>query len=144
MITETTVIAGIIGACGTAIALIIRSLFSRNQNSKDRMDHEENLIKLSSSMNDVSHVISELKVDINEKLSKIDKKIDDFQLEQNKTNVATLRHSITSTYEEYKDEGKIPNIVYESTMSLYDCYKRQGGNSYVDEEVDRMKDWEKF
>jgi hypothetical protein len=35
MITETTVIAGIIGAAGTAIAMVIKSLFSRNQNRKD-------------------------------------------------------------------------------------------------------------
>lgn len=144
MITESTVIAGIIGAAGTAIALIIKSLFSRNQNSKDRMDHEENLIKLASSMSDVNDVVKELKTDLADKLNKIDEKIEGFQREQEKTNVATLRHSITSTYEEYKDDKKMPNIVYESTMSLYDCYKRQGGNSYVDEEVEKMKGWDKF
>ena len=46
MITETSIIAGIIGAAGTAVALVIKSLFSRNQNRKDQQEHEENLLKI--------------------------------------------------------------------------------------------------
>lgn len=124
--------------------MIIKAAFSRNQNKKDQYEHEENLIKLASVMGDVDKTVTRFKEEISERLQTIDDKISSFQKEQERTNIATLRHSITSTYESFKDKEEIPNIVYESTMSLYDCYKRQGGNSYVDEEIEKMKGWKKF
>ena len=144
MITETTVIAGIIGAAGTAIAMVIKSLFSRNQNRKDQQDHEENLLKIAATMNGVNQALDDFRTTVNEGFNKVNDSLDEFKAEQREVNVALLRHNITDTYENFKEEKKMPNIIYESTMSLYDNYKKCGGNSFVDEEVDEMKRWEKF
>ena len=147
---EPTLIGAIIGAAGTAIAVIVKSLFSRNQNSKDRMDHEENLLKIGTEMNDVSHSISELKAEISssleklsERLDDVDSKLDDFAAEQKSINIVSLRHSITQVFYSYKDKKEIPSAIYQSTMNLYDQYKALGGNSYVSEEIEEMKNWKK-
>ena len=144
MITETTVIAGIIGAAGTAIAMVIKSLFSRNQNRKDQQEHEENLLKIAATMNGVNQALDDFRTTVNEGFNKVNDSLDEFKVEQREVNVALLRHNITDTYENFKEEKKMPNIIYESTMSLYDNYKKCGGNSFVDEEVNEMKLWEKF
>lgn len=144
MITETTVIAGIIGAAGTAIAMVIKSLFSRNQNRKDQQEHEENLLKIAATMNGVNQALDDFRTTVNEGFNKVNDSLDEFKAEQREVNVALLRHNITDTYENFKEKKKMPNIIYESTMSLYDNYKKCGGNSFVDEEVDEMKRWEKF
>ena len=147
---EPTLIGAIIGAAGTAIAMIIKSLFTRNQNSKDRMDHEENLLKIGTEMNDVNSSISELKAEINlnlnklsERLDKVDSKLDNFAAQQKSINVVSLRHSITQVFYSYRDKKEIPGAIYQSTMNLYDQYKALGGNSYVSEEIEEMKNWEK-
>lgn len=144
MITETTVIAGIIGATGTAIAMVIKSLFSRNQNRKDQQEHEENLLKIAATMNGVNQALDDFRTTVNEGFNKVNDSLDEFKAEQREVNVALLRHNITDTYENFKEEKKMPNIIYESTMSLYDNYKKCGGNSFVDEEVNEMRGWTKI
>lgn len=147
---EPTLVGAIIGAVGTAIAVIVKSLFSRNQNSKDRMDHEENLLKIGTEMNDVTRLISEFRTEMNstfnelkERLDDVDNKLDDFAAEQKSINIVSLRHSITQVFYVYKDKKEIPNAIYQSTMNLYDQYKALGGNSFVSEEVEEMKNWKK-
>lgn len=147
---EPTLIGAIIGAVGTAIAVIVKSLFSRNQNSKDRMDHEENLLKIGTEMNDVTRLISELRTEMNstfdelkERLDNVDSKLNDFAAEQKSINIVSLRHSITQVFHSYKDKKEIPSAIYQSTMNLYDQYKALGGNSFVSEEVEEMKNWKK-
>lgn len=146
MITETTVIAAIIGAAGTALVGVIKAAFSRNQNKKDQMDHEENLVKISQGINYVDAALSDIKntfTEINIKFDKFENKLDKFHDEQKMVNQALLRHDITATYECFKDKGEMPKVIYESTMSLYDNYKASGGNSFIDEEVEEMKKWKK-
>lgn len=147
---EPTLVGAIIGAVGTAIAVIVKSLFSRNQNSKDRMDHEENLLKIGTEMNDVTRLISEFRAEMNstfdelkERLDDVDNKLNDFAAEQKSINIVSLRHSITQVFYVYKDKKEIPNAIYQSTMNLYDQYKALGGNSFVSEEVEEMKNWKK-
>ena len=144
MITETTVIAGIIGAAGTAIAMVIKSLFSRNQNRKDQQEHEENLLKIAATMNGVNQALDDFRTTVNEGFNKDNDSLDEFKAKQREVNVALLRHNITDTYENFKEEKKMPNIIYESTMSLYDNYKKCGGNGFVRSEIEEMKRWEKF
>lgn len=141
---ETVLTAGVIGAVGSAIAMIIKAAFSRNQNKKDQQDHEENLLKIAATMNGVSSSLDGFRKEMTEGFKEVNDKIDSFRIEQKDVNIALLRHNITSTYEDFKGEGKMPNIVFESTMSLYDNYKQCGGNSFVDEEVQEMKRWEKY
>lgn len=139
MITETTVIAAIIGAAGTALVGVIKAAFSRNQNKKDQMDHEENLLKIAQTMNGVGSAME----DVRKSVLGLGVQLDGFHDEQKLVNQALLRHDITATYECFKDKKEMPKVIYESTMSLYDNYKRAGGNSFIDDEVNEMKKWKK-
>lgn len=147
---DPVVIGAIIGAIGTAIVGIIKAAYGRNQNKQDQQVHEENLVKLSSSMTNVNQAISELRNEMtslfngfSKDLDKLDRKLDDFHSEWKDYNVVMLRHDITSVYEYYKDRAAIPKVVYESTMSLYDKYQGLGGNSYVHDIIEEMKTWSK-
>ena len=147
---ETAVIAAIIGAVGTALVGIIGAFKKRSQDRKDQLDHEENLVKLSSSMTNVNQAISELRGEImpvlnglSKDLDRVDRKLEDFHSEWKDYNIVMLRHDITSVYEHYKDAAAIPKVIYESTMNLYDKYSSLGGNSYVHEIVEEMKTWSK-
>ena len=148
---ETAVIAAIIGAVGTALVGIIGAFKKRSQDRKDQLDHEENLVKLSSSMTNVNQAISELRSEImpvlnglSKDLDRVDKKLEDFHSEWKDYNIVMLRHDITSVYEHYKGAAAMPKIIYESTMNLYDKYSSLGGNSYVHEIVEEMRQWEKI
>lgn len=147
---ETAIVAGIIGAVGVALVNVIKALYSRNQNKVDQQTHEENLIKLSSSMTNVNQAISELRNEImpmlnglSKDLDRVDRKLEDFHTEWKDYNIVMLRHDITSVYEHYKGSAAMPKVIYESTMSLYDKYQALGGNSYVHEIVEEMKTWKK-
>lgn len=147
---ETAVIAGIIAAVGVALVNIIKAAFGRNQNKKDQIDHEENLIKLSSSMTNANQAISELRAEIMPMLNRLSKdldvvdgKLEDFHSEWKDYNIVMLRHDITSVYQNYKSSAAIPQGIYQSTMELYDRYEGLGGNSYVHEIVEEMKEWKK-
>lgn len=146
----TALIAAIIGAVAAGVVNIIKAAFSRNQNKKDQLDHEENLIKLSSSMTNVNQAISELRAEImpmlnglSKDLDRVDRKLEDFHTEWKDYNIVMLRHDITSVYEHYKDAAAMPKVIYESTMNLYDKYQALGGNSFVEDEVEEMKTWQK-
>lgn len=147
---ETAIIAGIIGAVGTALVGIIGAFKKRSQDRKDQLDHEENLVKLSSSMTNVNQAISELRSEMSSLLKgmgrdidRIDRKLEDFHSEWKDYNIVMLRHDITSVYQHYKDSAAIPQGIYQSTMELYDKYQSLGGNSYVHEIVEEMKTWSK-
>lgn len=58
---EPAILAGIIAAAGVALVNIIKAAFSRNQNKKDQLDHEENLLKIGTEMTNVNTEISELR-----------------------------------------------------------------------------------
>lgn len=148
---ETAVIAAIIGAIGTALVGIIGAAKKRSQNRKDQLDHEENLIKLSSSMTNVNQAISELRSEMSSLLNgmskdmdRIDRKLEDFHLEWKDYNIVMLRHDITSVYQHYKDSAAIPQGIYQSTMELYDKYSSLGGNSYVKTIIKEMETWSKI
>ena len=95
-------------------------------------------------MNGVDSALKEFKATMDKGFDDINEKIQNFKFEQDACNIALMRHSITQTYEDWKEKGEIPEIVYESTLSLYDNYKKCGGNSFVDEEIEEMKGWKKF
>lgn len=147
---DPVIIGGLIGAIGTALAVVIKALYSRNQNKQDQQIHEENLVKLSSSMTNVNEAISELRNEMlslfrgmSKDMDRMDRKLEDFHSEWKDYNIIMLRHDITSVYEHYKSSAAMPQAIYESTMNLYDKYQKLGGNSYVHEIVDEMKTWSK-
>lgn len=143
-------IGTIIGAAGTVLVNLIKAAYGRNQNRKDQQIHEERLLKIGTEMNGVSSSILELKKEINsslnklnERLDKVDSKLDNFAAEQKLINVVSLRHSITQVFYSYGDKKEIPSSVYQSTMNLYDQYKALGGNSFICGEIEEMKSWKK-
>lgn len=143
---STALIAGIsasVAAIGTVLVNVIKAAYGRNQNKKDQQLHEENLLKIGTEMNDVSRSISELRTEINSNLDKLNSKLGDFAAEQKSINIVGLRHSITQVFYSYKEKKEIPNAIYQSMMNLYDQYKALGGNSFVSEEVEEMKLWDK-
>lgn len=147
---DPVVIGAIIGAIGTAIVGIIKAAHGRNQNKQDQQVHEENLVKLSSSMTNVNQAISEIRISMNEafnevrnSIDKLDRKLDDFAAEEKQINIVSLRHSITQVFHTYKDKKEIPAPIYQSTLNLYDQYKQLGGNSFVSDEIEEMKSWKK-
>ena len=148
---DIAIISGIIAAVGVALVNLIKAVHGRNQNNKDQLEHEENLIKLSSSMTNVNQAISELRAEImpmfngfSKNLDIIDGKLEDFHSEWKDYNIIMLRHDITSVYQNYKSSAAIPQGIYQSTMELYDKYEDLGGNSYVHEIVEEMKTWERI
>ena len=147
---EPVIIGGIIGAVGTALVGLIKAAYSRNQNKKDQMDHEENLLQIGATMNNVNQEISELRRTLNDcfsglskDLDRLDRKLEDFHSEQKVYNVAMIRHDIVQVYEFYKSSAAMPSDVYESTMNLYDMYKKIGGNSFIDELISEIKSWKR-
>lgn len=143
-------IGGVIGAIGSAAVIIINAFYKRNQNKKDQLEHEEKLLEIGASMSGVTTAIHQLEQELNYNFKKIkdqfdetNAKIDQFRQEQKEVNVVLLRHSITQTYENYKDEKEMPKLLYQSSLNLYDQYHRLGGNSFVTEEIEEMKTWKK-
>ena len=148
---DIAIISGIIAAVGVALVNIIKAVFSRNQNKKDQFDHEENLLKIGTEMTNVNTEISELRKEMKDLLVRmgrdvdiIDGKLEDFHSEWKDYNIIMLRHDITSVYQNYKSSAAIPQGIYQSTMELYDKYEDLGGNSYVHEIVEEMKQWKRI
>ena len=147
----TALIAGIsalVGAVGVALVNLIKAVHGRNQNKKDQLEHEENLLKIGTEMTNVNIEISELRKEImsvvngiSKDLDRMDKKLEDFHSEQKSINLVMLRHDIVQVYEYYKSSAAIPTDLYESTMNLYDQYKAAGGNGFITEIMEEMKTW---
>ena len=147
---DIAIISGIIAAVGVALVNIIKAVFSRNQNKKDQLDHEENLLKIGTEMTNVNTEISELRkemkallIGMGRDVDRIDRKLEDFHSEQKSINLVMLRHDIVQVYEYYKSSAAIPTDLYESTMNLYDQYKEAGGNGFISQIVEEMKKWER-
>jgi iron-sulfur cluster repair protein YtfE (RIC family) len=75
-----------------------------------------------------------------ERFDKIDKK----NLENDETNIAMLRNTITHIYFKYKDVKKIHHYEKENLVSLYERYEQLHGNHYVKMIVEEMEDWEEI
>lgn len=81
--------------------------------------------------------------EIKEGMEDLTDKFNDFRIEQKSYNIAMIRHEIVDTYETYKDQKRIPLPVYQSILDLYDKYKGLGGNSFVHEVIEEIKEWDK-
>lgn len=59
-----------------------------------------------------------------------------------KRDLVSLRHSITTIYEEHKAQKKFPIHIKEDLFSLYEEYEKLGGNSYVHQIMEEMRTWD--
>lgn len=149
------IIAAIGAGIGTVVAaigtLIVNTIKAKKQKTGDlelQYQHQENLVKLTSSMTDVNERINEFRNEVmpilngvSKDIDRIDRKLEDFHTEWKDYNIVMLRHDITSVYQQYKGSAAIPQGIYQSTMELYDKYSKLGGNSYVRDIVEEMKGW---
>ena len=60
----------------------------------------------------------------------------------NKSTKCTLRNDILDIYDRCKESGKITRYQLQSIMYSYDRYKKLKGNSFVDEIIDRIQNFE--
>ena len=60
----------------------------------------------------------------------------------NKSTKCTLRNDILDIYDRCKDKKQISRYQLQSIMYSYDLYKKRKGNSFVDEIVDRVQNFE--
>lgn len=60
----------------------------------------------------------------------------------NKSTKCTLRNDILDIYDRCKDSRKITRYQLQSIMYSYDRYKKLKGNSFVDEIIEKIKDFE--
>lgn len=130
---DMTWIAGLVTAACAGIGVIIAALYKRNQNKKDQYEHEERLIEISSGQ-------SEIKQDIKSIAAAIVK------LDQNQvsTDKMLLRNAILTIYFAYEPKKEIPEAQYESVLGLYDVYTSLGGNGFVHEKVEEMRnEWKR-
>lgn len=89
---------------------------------------------------ELANKIEELETKSRERFDKIDKK----SLENDETNLAMLRNTITHIYFKYKDQKKIPHYEKENVISLYERYENLHGNHYIKMIMEEMKDWEEI
>ena len=59
-----------------------------------------------------------------------------------KSTKCTLRNDILAIYDRCKESGKITHYQMQSINYSYDVYKKLKGNSFVDDIIDRIKDFD--
>ncbi len=57
-------------------------------------------------------------------------------------NKCQLRSDMLSTYYHNKDSRKMRQYEYENFVLLYEAYKAQKGNSFIDKIYDEVREWE--
>lgn len=143
-------IAAIIGAAAAGLVALIGALFKRNQNKKDQYDHIENLVKLTSQLQDTNKILQDF-TSLSRDFDYIRKAMDNvgseiIKLSDNtrRNDIMMLRHSILLIYFTYNKDKKIPEPQYESVLGLYDVYHSLGGNSFITDIVEEIKKWERI
>ena len=65
-----------------------------------------------------------------------------FVVNINKSTKCTLRNDILDIYDRCKERGKITHYQLQSIQYSYDRYKKLKGNSFVDDIIERVKEFE--
>ena len=65
-----------------------------------------------------------------------------FVININKSTKCTLRNDILDIYDRCKEQKKITHYQLQSMKYSYDRYKKLKGNSFVDEIIERVKEFE--
>lgn len=144
------IISGIIGAAAAGLVALIGALFKRNQNKKDQYDHIENLVKLTSQLQDSNKILQDftsLSRDFDYVRHAMDNMSNEIvKLSENTKNndIMMLRHSILLIYFTYNETKEIPEAQYSSVLGLYDVYHSLGGNSFITDIINEMKEWRRI
>lgn len=115
------IIAALGGAAG--IINIIKAIKTKNRTDEEYMELLQKALDS-----------SELKAEV----SKIKEKLE----KNDEATACILRHQITSTYEAYLKEKKLPSHTKQDICYLYEKYIELGGNSYIKQIYSDMMTWE--
>ena len=78
--------------------------------------------------------------DLKENINNLDKKVDKIDLKVDTNELDTIRHSILD-YKKGSDNGvKLSQHEYEYILKIYDKYKGMGGNSFITDVVEQIKE----
>ena len=69
---------------------------------------------------------------------------EDIDKQQNETIVLSLKNNIQGVYAMYRGERAIPLAVWSGICEMYDDYTKRGGNTYIHDLFDEMKQWDKY
>lgn len=141
-------VGAVLAALGTMIVNTIKAKKEKTGDLELQYQHQERLVELTSGIRqDLNQTLEELKDcfdDMKQNFDSLEQKVDQFHAEQNQINLSMLRHDIVQVYEFYKEKEVMPLSVYESTLNLYDKYKAAGGNSFIDQVISEMREWERI
>ena len=130
-------VGAVLTGLGTVIVNVIKA---KNEPKIKEIELGEKFdTQLDSLKNSIKFSFEEIK----ESVENLSDKLDSFQIDQKNYNIAMIRHEIVDTYETYKEQKKIPLPVYQSVLDLYDKYKGLGGNSFIHEIIEEIKEWDK-
>ena len=78
--------------------------------------------------------------DLKENINNLDKKVDKIDLKVDTNELDRIRHSILD-YKKGLDNGvKLSQHEYEYILKIYDKYKGMGGNSFITDVVEQIKE----
>ena len=137
------VIVAICSGFGSIIAFITAlSIFMKNLKKKIfsslRVEDIDTIKKAVETLTDNSTKQNEIITTQNEQISK-NKIILDMLIE---ANIISLQAEILNIYNRYQDKKQIPLSDFEFVAGAYDCYKRLGGNHFIDSIYEKMGEWE--
>lgn len=130
-------VGAVLAGLGTVIVNVIKA---KNEPKIKELELGE---KFESQIQGLKTSLESSFVEIKESVEDLNDKLDSFQIDQKNYNIAMIRHEIVDTYETYKDQKRIPLPVYQSVLDLYDKYKGLGGNSFIHEVIEEIKEWDK-
>jgi hypothetical protein len=137
------VIVAICSGFGAIIAFITAlSIFMKNIKKKIfsslRIEDIDTIKKAVETLTDNSTRQNEIITTQNEQISKT-KIILDMLIE---TDIISLQAEILNIYNRYQDKKQIPISDFEFVTGAYDCYKRLGGNHFIDSIYEKIGEWE--
>lgn len=104
------------------------------ENYKTCAEQHQESVKLHNELKEQIDILSRT---INEKFDDLDKRLD--QLNENDKHV--IKQTLVKDYHYFvEEEGWIDDFNLDSILLLYSDYKKLGGNSYVHDLIDKIKD----
>lgn len=73
-----------------------------------------------------------------------DKLVNKIGISDNKLLLKVAGFEIRSIYTTYKNDKALPQIIMENISSVYDDYKKRGGNGYIKSIYEEMKTWDTY
>ena len=131
-------IAAIIGASAAGLVALIGALFKRNQNKKDQYEHIEKLVELTQGLKNFDFDA------LRRGLDEVHREVVDLSQATKSNDIMMLRHSILLIYFTYNEKKEIPEAQYSSVLGLYDVYHSLGGNSFITDIINEMKEWHRI